>query len=77
MSCRPGVGKSLAVERYAEDLGRNLGKPRNDVHISVPLQQAIVDTDAVVKALLPYQTSSHSTLPQIFHIDVAPMVSLW
>ena len=44
--------------------------------MTVPLQTAQVEEDKVVAALLEYQQASYTTTPQIFHIDVAPMVSI-
>ena len=45
--------------------------------VTVPLQEANIDKDAIVKALLPHQDESFSSPPMIYHLDVAPMVSSW
>ena len=77
MSSRPGVGKTLAIKRYAQKLRRELPRgAANEVWVTVPLQTSHVEEDVVVSALLPYQKASYATNPQIFHIDVAPMVSV-
>ncbi|XP_072028224.1 E3 ubiquitin-protein ligase rnf213-alpha-like [Amphiura filiformis] len=75
VSSRPGVGKSLAIKRYAQKLCKHLGRNSGDkVLVTMPLQTAQVEEDIVVSALLPYQQASYTTSPRIFHLDVAPMV---
>ena len=76
LSSRPGVGKTLKVQRYTEKLKRDILHDEDRVAcVTVPLQEAIVDKDAIVKALLPNQDESFSSPPMIYHLDVAPMVS--
>ncbi|XP_072029083.1 E3 ubiquitin-protein ligase rnf213-alpha-like [Amphiura filiformis] len=75
VSSRPGVGKSLAIKRYAQKLCKHLGRNSGDkVLVTMPLQTAQVEEDIVVSALLPYQQASYTTSPRIFHLDIAPMV---
>ncbi|XP_072028229.1 E3 ubiquitin-protein ligase rnf213-alpha-like [Amphiura filiformis] len=75
VSSRPGVGKSLAIKRYAQKLCKHLGRNSGDkTWVTVPLQTAQVEEDIVVSALLPYQRASYTTTPRIFHLDIAPMV---
>ena len=76
VSSRPGVGKTLAIKRYAQKLQQHLGRGAygKEVLVTVPLQTAQVEEDGVISALLPHQQASYNTQPQIFHLDVAPMV---
>ena len=78
VSSRPGVGKTLAVERHAQKLRQHLGRRAagENVWVTVPLQTAQVEEDKVVATLLEYQQASYTTTPHIFHIDVAPMVRI-
>ena len=76
VSSRPGVGKTLAIKRYAQKLRQRLGRGAfgKEALVTVPLQTAQVEEDGVISALLPHQQASYNTQPQIFHLDVAPMV---
>ncbi|XP_072046321.1 E3 ubiquitin-protein ligase rnf213-alpha-like [Amphiura filiformis] len=75
MSSRPGVGKTLKVKRYREQLCQDtIFDEETDACVTIPLQEAAVDKDAIVSALLPHQDESISSQPRIYHLDVAPMV---
>ena len=75
ISSRPGVGKSLAIQRYAEELSaRCLSEDVQRHYVTVPLFEGVVEIDGVVKALLPYEDAANDSDPMIYHIDVSPLV---
>ena len=62
------MGKSLYIQRMAEDLKRNTG---GNVHIFIPLHGPNVAPDTVLEFLNEYTKNSDSA---IFHLDIAPIV---
>ncbi|XP_033121706.1 E3 ubiquitin-protein ligase rnf213-alpha-like [Anneissia japonica] len=71
-SNRPGVGKSLLIQRYNEELqrdGRHL-----DCCITVPLQTTTVQEHDVAKTLISQIQEMDNRFSRIVHLDVSPNV---
>ncbi len=66
------------MKRYSEDLCDLNDEYYDEAGpcVTIPLQESTVDKNAVVNALLPHEDGIISSQPVIYHIDVAPMVSL-
>lgn len=68
---RSGMGKSLYVQRLAENLRSNLGRS-DHVHVTIPIHGPVVTPDTVLDLFI-----EHFKKPVccIYHIDIAPSVS--
>lgn len=71
MSNRSGMGKSLYIQRLAEDLQKNL-KKSEPVHVTIPLHGPVVTPDTVLELFKDHMKKSSCF---IYHIDIAPSVS--
>ncbi|XP_071951998.1 E3 ubiquitin-protein ligase rnf213-alpha-like [Antedon mediterranea] len=71
-SKRPGVGKSLLVQRYKEKL-HHTGR-RQDCCITVPLQTLTVQEHDIARILIRNIQQNNSSFPRIFHLDISPNV---
>lgn len=68
---RSGMGKSLYVKRLAENLQTNLGQ--SDVLVTIPLHGPVVTPDTVLELFKDHLKKANCC---IYHIDIAPNVSL-
>ncbi|XP_033105070.1 E3 ubiquitin-protein ligase RNF213-like [Anneissia japonica] len=71
-SKRPGVGKSLLIQRYKEQLQRDVRRP--DCCITVPLQTTTVQEHDIAKTLISRIQEMNRRFPRIIHLDVSPNV---
>ena len=71
MSDRSGMGKSMYIQRLAEDLRRIL-RQQEVAHVTIPLHGPAVTPDTVLELF-----KDHFKRPTccIYHIDIAPNVS--
>ena len=71
ISDRSGMGKSLYIQRLAEDLRRIL-RQQEVAHVTIPLHGPAVTPDTVLELF-----KDHFKRPTccIYHIDIAPNVS--
>ena len=71
-STRSGMGKSLYIQRLSEKLTSKIGS-KEDVIATIPIHGPIVTPDTVLDLLAKHIDRDECT---IYHIDVAPSVSL-
>ena len=71
-SNRSGMGKSLYIQRLAEDLQHKLNNPDAVVHVTIPLHGPVVTSDTVLELLKDHLKNQTCC---IYHIDIAPNVS--
>ncbi|XP_070580815.1 E3 ubiquitin-protein ligase RNF213-like [Ptychodera flava] len=72
-STRAGVGKSLVVERLAQELEDITGNNK-DVCVTVPLAEKHIDQNVIVSTLTKYITTPTNPVSRIFHFDITPAV---
>ena len=70
-STRSGMGKSLYIQRMAEDL--RICVNTDNVYVTVPIHGPNVTPNNVLKFLQPHMEKPHCV---IYHFDVAPTVSM-
>ena len=63
-SDKPGMGKSLHIQKLADKL-----KDQKSYCI-VPIHGPVVDFNTVMKLLQPYTPSYEALTPQIIHMDI-------
>ncbi|XP_035692571.1 E3 ubiquitin-protein ligase rnf213-alpha-like [Branchiostoma floridae] len=74
-SDRPGLGKSLYVQRLAEKLRAKTGSTRStSCYQKVPFHEAVIDVDTVLSALNVKEQDPEKPTPTIIHIDMSPLV---
>ena len=71
-SDRSGMGKSLYIQRLAENLARNSNQPKLAIHITIPLHGPRVTPDTVLELFKDHFRNQSCC---IYHIDIAPNVS--
>ncbi len=72
ISDRSGMGKSLYINRLAENLKHNLPHSDHEILMSIPLHGPVITPDTLLELF-----KDHAKNPSccIYHIDVAPDVS--
>ncbi|KAI8490437.1 hypothetical protein Bbelb_317050 [Branchiostoma belcheri] len=75
-SDRPGVGKSLYVQRLAEKLRAKMRSTRRraSCYLKVPFCEAVIDVDGFLSALNDQGPNPKKTTSTIIHLDVSPLV---
>ncbi|KAI8487861.1 hypothetical protein Bbelb_343090 [Branchiostoma belcheri] len=75
-SDRPGVGKSLYVQRLAEKLQAKMrsARRRASCYLKVPFHEAVIDVDAFLSALNEQEQNPENPTPTIIHLDMSPLV---
>ncbi|XP_035676169.1 LOW QUALITY PROTEIN: E3 ubiquitin-protein ligase rnf213-alpha-like [Branchiostoma floridae] len=74
-SDRPGLGKSLYVQRLAQKLHvKRQPTRRTSCYLKVPFHEAVIDVDSVLSALNKQEQNPEKPTPSIIHLDVSPMV---
>ncbi|XP_019643756.1 PREDICTED: E3 ubiquitin-protein ligase rnf213-alpha-like [Branchiostoma belcheri] len=75
-SDRPGVGKSLYVQRLAEKLRVKMrsARRRASCYLKVPFHEAVIDVDAFLSALNEQEQNPENPTPTIIHLDMSPLV---
>eukprot|EP00058_Branchiostoma_floridae_P007057 XP_002592545.1 hypothetical protein BRAFLDRAFT_108419 [Branchiostoma floridae] len=72
---RPGLGKSLYVQRLAQKLHvKRQPTRRTSCYLKVPFHEAVIDVDSVLSALNKQEQNPEKPTPSIIHLDVSPMV---
>ncbi|XP_071956942.1 E3 ubiquitin-protein ligase rnf213-alpha-like [Antedon mediterranea] len=71
-SNRPGVGKSLLVQRYKEQI--DYAGQKENCCITVPLQTLTVQEHEIAKKLIGEIQQVDLIFPRIFHLDISPNV---
>ena len=69
-SHRAGVGKSLKTRKMSEKLSKAYPR-RTNTTVKMPLHEKVVNTEAVIEALLPYSPVPGAHQTRIFHFDLA------
>ena len=72
-STRPGMGKSLYVQRLVESL-RTKPEVHSDPLRVITLHGPDIDNDSIVRVLM--SLDEDPTIPLIFHFDVSERVSI-
>lgn len=70
MSKRSGMGKSLYVQRRAEELHSRMS--RDDLAVTIPIHGPVVTNDTVLEF---FNEQIERTKCTIYHLDIAPRVS--
>ena len=72
---RSGMGKSLYIQRLAENLKMKLQlKECGNVHVTIPLHGPVVTPDTVLELFKDHVDRSTCC---IYHIDIAPNVCIY
>ena len=72
-SSRSGMGKSLYIQRMTDKLKEKLSSSE-DVHVTVPIHGPVVTADMLLDL---FENSLDKDLCTIYHIDIAPSVSMY
>ncbi|XP_078574614.1 E3 ubiquitin-protein ligase rnf213-alpha-like [Branchiostoma floridae x Branchiostoma japonicum] len=74
-SDRPGLGKSLYVQRLAQKLRAKRRSTRSTTcYLKVPFHEAVIDVNTALSALTEQQQNPEKPTPTIIHLDVSPLV---
>ncbi|CAH1233988.1 RNF213 [Branchiostoma lanceolatum] len=74
-SNRPGLGKSLYVQRRAEQLQANTRSVGStSCYLKIPFHEAVIDVDSILSALNGREQHAKEPSPTIIHLDMSPLV---
>ena len=71
-STRSGMGKSLYIQRRAEELKRNLPSTE-PTHVTIPVHGPVATSDIMLDFFKQHMARETCT---IYHLDIAPSVSV-
>ena len=71
-SDRSGMGKSLYINRLAQELGGRLNQEESSVHVTIPVHGPVVTPDTILELFVDHFKNQTCC---IYHIDIAPNVS--
>ena len=72
-SKRTGMGKSLFIQRMANQLGVVTNNPTKSTPVVIPIQGPVVTADVVLNFLKDHYREDKC---KIYHFDIAPSVSM-